>query len=109
MNTTLQTLEVPIETIIKIVCDHYRIHREAMRDYGRSKTLAFARQMAMTLSRDLTRFSSEEIAAAFDRDDHGTVLHACKRIAQARALDAQINLVWVLLRQRCLDTITPAP
>jgi chromosomal replication initiator protein len=44
----------------------------------RPANIAAARQIAMYLSRILTRHSLQEIGEAFGGRDHGTVIHACR-------------------------------
>jgi len=46
----------------------------------RPASIAFPRQVAMFLSRSLTKGSLMEIGEAFGGRDHGTVIHACKKI-----------------------------
>jgi chromosomal replication initiator protein len=53
---------------------------------SRAAPTARARQLAMYLSRELTDLSLPEIAAAFNRRDHTTVIHAIRKV-EARALE----------------------
>jgi chromosomal replication initiator protein len=53
---------------------------------SRAAPTARARQLAMYLSRELTNLSLPEIAAAFNRRDHTTVIHAIRKV-EARALE----------------------
>ena len=46
----------------------------------RPASIAFPRQVAMYLARELTKASLNEIGDAFGGRDHGTVLHACKLV-----------------------------
>ena len=46
----------------------------------RPANIAFPRQIAMYLARELTKASLNEIGDAFGGRDHGTVLHACKLV-----------------------------
>jgi chromosomal replication initiator protein len=57
----------------------------------RSRSIARPRQMAMTLSKDLTSHSLPEIGDAFGGRDHSTVIHANKKIAELRLLDNKIK------------------
>jgi chromosomal replication initiator protein len=53
---------------------------------SRVAPIARARQLAMYLTRELTELSLPEIAAAFNRRDHTTVIHAIRKV-DARALE----------------------
>jgi chromosomal replication initiator protein len=48
----------------------------------RPASIAFPRQVAMFLSRSLTKGSLMEIGEAFGGRDHGTVIHACKKVGE---------------------------
>ena len=51
-----------------------------MRAKNRTKAVAFPRQIAMYLARQLTHASLAEIGRAFGGKDHTTVLHAVDKI-----------------------------
>ena len=54
---------------------------------SRAQPVAFARQVAMYLSRELTDVSLPAIGRAFGNRNHTTVMHACKRTAERIATD----------------------
>lgn len=74
------TNQVTIDQIQKTVADYYGIHLGDMRSRRRPASIAFPRQVAMYLSRKLTKLSLVEIGDAFGKRDHGTVIHACKKV-----------------------------
>lgn len=69
-----------IETIQKRVADHYQIRHSDMTSKRRPNNIAIPRQIAMYLTRNLTKHSLQEIGDAFGGRDHGTVIHACKAV-----------------------------
>lgn len=69
-----------IETIQKRVADHFQIRHSDMTSKRRPNNIAIPRQIAMYLSRTLTKHSLQEIGDAFGGRDHGTVIHACKAV-----------------------------
>jgi chromosomal replication initiator protein len=69
-----------IETIQKKVADHYQIRHSDMTSKRRPNNIAIPRQIAMYLSRTLTKHSLKEIGEAYGGRDHGTVIHACKAV-----------------------------
>jgi chromosomal replication initiator protein len=69
-----------IETIQKRVADHFQIRHSDMTSKRRPNNIAIPRQIAMFLSRTLTKHSLQEIGDAFGGRDHGTVIHACKAV-----------------------------
>ena len=48
----------------------------------RPQNIAFPRQIAMYLARELTKTSLSEIGEAFGGRDHGTVLHAHRLVGE---------------------------
>ncbi|MGH2570966.1 MAG: chromosomal replication initiator protein DnaA, partial [bacterium] len=82
---------VTVEHIQKVVADHFGIPEEAMKVRKRTNSLAFPRQIAMYLSRDLTSLSLSEIGNRFGGRDHTTVMHACEKIGTARDTDPELR------------------
>ena len=71
---------VTIEQIQRRVAEHYDVRLADMTSKRRPANIAFPRQIAMYLARELTKASLNEIGDAFGGRDHGTVLHACKLV-----------------------------
>lgn len=74
---------VTIDQVQRRVAEHYDVRLADMTSKRRPANIAFPRQVAMFLSRKLTKCSLNEIGEAFGGKDHGTVIHACKTV-QAR-------------------------
>jgi chromosomal replication initiator protein len=73
---------VTIEQIQRRVADHFDIRLADMTSKRRPANIAFPRQVAMYLSRELTKSSLNEIGEAFGGRDHGTVLHAHRLVQE---------------------------
>lgn len=69
------------ERIKSLVCRHFNISIQDMESSKRSRNLAFPRQVAMYICRDLTDLSLPKIGEVFGKRDHTTVLHACDKIS----------------------------
>ena len=80
-----------IEGIQKRVADHYQIRHSDMTSKRRPNAIAFPRQIAMYLSRQLTRHSLQEIGEAFGGRDHGTVIHAVKTVENMMEQDNSVR------------------
>jgi chromosomal replication initiator protein len=72
--------QLTIEIIQKRVADHYQIRHSDMTSKRRPNNIAIPRQIAMYLTRTLTKHSLQEIGDAYGGRDHGTVIHACKSV-----------------------------
>ena len=73
---------VTIDQIQRRVAEHFDIRLADMTSKRRPANIAFPRQVAMYLSRELTKSSLSDIGDAFGGKDHGTVIHACKLVKQ---------------------------
>lgn len=87
----LQDKLVSVDNIQRTVAEYYKIKIADLLSKRRSRSVARPRQVAMALSKELTNHSLPEIGDAFGGRDHTTVLHACRKIAELRELDADIR------------------
>jgi len=71
---------INIDSITKVVCDHFNIAENKIRDKTRKKEIVQARQLAMYLSKEMTNASLKTIGLHFGGRDHSTVIHACTSI-----------------------------
>ena len=85
--------QLTIEIIQKRVADHYQIRHSDMTSKRRPANIAFPRQVAMFLSRELTNSSLSDIGDAFGGKDHSTVMYAVEQI------DLKLNSDPALSRQ----------
>ncbi|MFH1190336.1 MAG: chromosomal replication initiator protein DnaA [Candidatus Omnitrophota bacterium] len=72
--------KITIDLIQKKVSEYFDIKLSDMRAKKRSKAIAYPRQIAMYLTRQLTDYSLPEIGDQFGGRDHTTVIHACSKI-----------------------------
>ncbi len=77
-----QEEEINPTNIKKKVCKYFDIKVADIESSKRVRTLAYPRQIAMYLCRELTSKSLPEIGEFFGGRDHTTVLHACKKISE---------------------------
>lgn len=86
-NTNLVT----VEQIQKMVAEYYGIHFSDMSSRRRPASIAFPRQIAMFLTRKLTKLSLVDIGEAFGKRDHGTVIHAGKKVRLEMERDSEVR------------------
>ncbi len=84
---------VNVEQIQKSVAEHFDVRFADMTSKRRPKNIAFPRQIAMYLARELTKMSLVEIGEAFGGRDHGTVLHAYRLVRERMTDDDKIRQV----------------
>jgi len=84
---------ISIPAIQKKVAEHFDIRLADMTSKRRPENIAFPRQIAMFLSRQMTEASLAEIGEAFGGRDHGTVLHACQLVKDRMEVESNVRHV----------------
>jgi chromosomal replication initiator protein len=69
---------VTVDRIQRIIATHYDLRVSDLTGPRRPKNIAEARQVAMFLTRTMTKLPLVQIGDEFGGRDHGTVIHACK-------------------------------
>jgi len=82
---------ITIEGIQEVVSKKYSIRMEDFAAKKRTKSIAFPRQIAMYLSRELTDLSLPKIGEEFGGRDHTTVIHAHEKIAKMIEKEMEFN------------------
>jgi len=92
-----------VDRIQRAVCDEFRVTLTDMVSKRRARAIARPRQVAMYLSKKMTKRSLPDIGRRFGGRDHTTVMHAVKRIDSLRledgAFNAQIESVEAALKR----------
>lgn len=90
---------VSIDAIQKRVAEHYDVRIADMTSKRRPANIAWPRQVAMFLSREMTKSSLSEIGEAFGGRDHGTVLHAHRTVIERIGKEEKTRLAVAFLKQ----------
>ena len=69
-----------ISKLQKIVAEYFQISADDLKGKKRSATVAFPRQIAMYLAREVLNESYQRIGLEFGGRDHSTVMHSCEKI-----------------------------
>ena len=81
---------ITIQDIQQKVGEFYGLRMEDFKARKRTKAVAFPRQVAMYLSRELTDYSLPKIGEAFGGRDHTTVIHAHEKISMSLREDQEL-------------------
>ena len=81
-----------VEKIRDTVCDYFSLSVDAISTKSRKREVVQARQIAMYLSKQLTKNSLSSIGLAIGQRDHATVLHACKIVTDLMDIDKNFRL-----------------
>jgi len=97
---TDKTKQITLELIQEIVASYFKIKVDELLVKKRTRNLAFPRQIAMYLCRELTDSSLPRIGEMFGGRDHTTVIHAHDKICRERNEDIKLNNIIKELIQR---------
>jgi chromosomal replication initiator protein len=84
---------ISIEMIQKTVSEFFNLNIMDLKTSRRSQHVVMPRQIAMYLTRKLTRHSLPEIGGAFGGKDHTTVMHSCKKIEHDLQTNAELRKI----------------
>jgi len=90
---------ITIEQIQRRASEFFSVKLSDMRAKNRTKAVAFPRQIAMYLARQLTHASLAEVGRAFGGKDHTTVLHAVEKIQTLLQEDPKFKKTLDILTQ----------
>ena len=82
---------ITIEMIQRVVADYFALSAGDLKGKKRTKAIAFPRQVAMFIVRDLTEYSTTEVGLEFGGRDHTTVMHACQRVESRMKTDPTLE------------------
>jgi chromosomal replication initiator protein len=82
---------ITVDLIQRKVAEHYNLRLTDLKARNRTKTIAFPRQVAMYLARQLTHAPLTQIGNAFGGKDHTTVIHAVNRVHSALQEDPKLR------------------
>ncbi|SDZ65068.1 chromosomal replication initiator protein [Evansella caseinilytica] len=82
---------ITIQDVQRMVAEAFHIRVDELKAKKRTKNVAFPRQIAMYLSRELTDNSLPKIGNEFGGRDHTTVIHAHEKITKLYAVDSELQ------------------
>lgn len=97
--------QVSLEQIIKYTANHFHLSAGDLLGKRRTRDIAFARQVAMYLSRELTDLSLPKIGEEFGGRDHTTVLHAIRKIEAVLQDNSEEKMKVELIKNDLVNSI----
>ncbi len=94
----LEERRVSIEHIQRAVCQEFGLSLTQLKARDNSRAVAYPRQVAMYLSKELTPASLPQIGREFGGKHHTTVLHSIQKIERLRKTDRDLNRLLNRLR-----------
>jgi len=90
---TGRQMNISIDYITQIVCEYFEVDENKVREKNRKKEVVLARQVAMFLSKKLTKSSLKTIGLHFGGRDHSTVIHAYNSVEKSLSDDKTKGIV----------------
>lgn len=82
---------ITVESIVRAVAEHFSMQPSQLKMKSNTKQIAYPRQIAMYLVKELTHASLPEIGRYFGGKHHTTVLHSVQKIDELRQRDEVLN------------------
>ncbi len=92
-----QEKPLTIATIQRETCNYFNLATSDLISKSRSKDISYARQIAIYISRELTKLSLPKIGSQFGNRDHTTVMYACDKIKELIKTDSETQQIVNLL------------
>jgi chromosomal replication initiator protein len=86
-----QERKVSMETVLRAVAEKFQMQPMQLKQKTNAQNIAYPRQVAMYLIKELTQSSLPEIGRMFGGKHHTTVLHSVQKIDRLRQKDADLN------------------
>ena len=90
-----------LDKVLRVVAEHFGLELAQLKERTNTRSIAYPRQIAMYLAKELLDLSLPDIGKAFAGKHHTTVLHAVRKIESQRRGDQEIDT----LLQRLTDRI----
>ncbi len=86
-----QQFNITVDVIQRTIADYFGLSMQELKGKKRTKVIAFPRQVAMYICRELTELSTTEVGLEFGGRDHTTVMYACQRIENRMRTDPTLE------------------
>ncbi|MFP4362909.1 MAG: chromosomal replication initiator protein DnaA [Spirochaetia bacterium] len=91
---------ITVDVIQRVVAEYFGLSHNDLKGRKKTKAIAFPRQVAMYITREMTEYSTTEVGLEFGGRDHTTVMHACSRIENKMRTDPTLEpIIQQLIRQ----------
>lgn len=95
---------ININIVQRVVAEYFNLSHNDLRGKKRTKAVAFPRQLAMYLSREMTEFSTTEVGIEFGGRDHTTVMYSCQKIENLIKTDSTLEPIIQNLKRTIRDS-----
>ena len=103
LQRTIRSVDSSLSTpkIISELSDYFRIPRQDILSGSKRRKVVLARQIGMTICRQVLDMSYPRIGEAFGGRDHSTVMHSVNKILASLERDRNLQTMFETVKQRC--------
>jgi chromosomal replication initiator protein len=83
--------KISVDSIVRAVAERFNMQPAQIKMKSNTRQIAYPRQIAMYLAKDMTHASLPEIGRYFGGKHHTTVLHSVQKIEELRQRDDELN------------------
>jgi chromosomal replication initiator protein len=94
---------ININIVQRVVAEYFNLSHNDLRGKKRTKAVAFPRQLAMYLAREMTEFSTTEVGVEFGGRDHTTVMYSCQKVENLIKTDSTLEPIIQNLKRTIRD------
>lgn len=94
-----------IREVQSVVCEAKALHISAMKSSNRMRRIAYPRQVAMFLARELCDKSYPQLGRHFGGRDHTTILFAYRKIKRLAEENAELEIALNRYRERIAELV----
>ena len=94
---------ITIDSVQKVVADHFNISLSDLKGKKRNKSVVFPRQIAIYLARVLGDYSFPDLGIEFGGRDHTTAMHSYNLVEDALKADESLRSTIELLKREIKD------
>ena len=94
---------ITIDIVQRVVAEYFGLSQSDLKGKKRTKAIAFPRQLAMYLARDMTEYSTTELGIEFGGRDHTTIMYGCQKIENRIKTDSTLEPIISALKRRIRD------
>ncbi len=82
---------ISIDIVQRVVAEYFGLSQSDLKGKKRTKAIAFPRQLAMYLAREMTEYSTTELGIEFGGRDHTTIMYGCQKVENRIKTDSTLE------------------
>ena len=99
---------ISIDIVQRVVAEYFGLSQSDLKGKKRTKAIAFPRQLAMYLAREMTEYSTTELGIEFGGRDHTTIMYGCQKVENRIKTDSTLEPIITGLKRNIREYGTNA-